>query len=81
MEVDFLNATFNLERNTYRLYKKPNDNLTHINTLSNHPPLIIKHLTNQPHLTLQVLKYLNNLNNFTSKCDMVRAWLLLQNIQ
>ena len=64
MEVDFLNVTFNLERNTYRLYKKPNNNLIHINNLSNHPPQIIKHLTNQSHLTyrkiLQVLKYLNN---------------------
>ena len=44
-EVDFLDATFNLERNTYRPYKKPNDNLTYINTSSNHPPQIIKYLT------------------------------------
>ena len=44
-EVDFLDVTFNLERNTYRPYKKPNDNLTYINTSSNHPPQIIKHLT------------------------------------
>ena len=45
MEADFLDVTFNLERNTYRPYKKPNDNLTYINTSSNHPPQIIKHLT------------------------------------
>ena len=44
-EADFLDVTFNLERNTYRPYKKPNDNLTYINTSSNHPPQIIKHLT------------------------------------
>ena len=31
-EVDFLDATFNLINNTYRPYKKPNDNLTYINT-------------------------------------------------
>ena len=31
-EVDFLEVTFNLERTTYRLYKKPNDNLMYINT-------------------------------------------------
>ena len=44
-EVDFLDVTFNLVRNTYRPYKKPNDNLKYINTSSNHPPQIIKHLT------------------------------------
>ena len=31
-EVDFLDVTFNLINNTYRPYKKPNDNLTYINT-------------------------------------------------
>ena len=45
MEVDFLDVTINLERNTYRPYKKPNDNLTYINISSNHPPQIIKYLT------------------------------------
>ena len=45
MKVNFLDVTFNLERNTYRPYKKPNDNLTYNNTSSNHPPQIIKHLT------------------------------------
>ena len=44
-EVDFLDVTFNLTNNTYRPYKKPNDNLTYINTSSNHPPNIIKQLT------------------------------------
>ena len=32
MEVNFPDVTFNLEQNTYRLYKKTNDNLTYINT-------------------------------------------------
>ena len=32
MEVNFSDVTFNLEQNTYRLYKKTNDNLTYINT-------------------------------------------------
>ena len=27
MKVNFLDATFDLERHTYRPYKKPNDNL------------------------------------------------------
>ena len=33
MEVDFLNVTFNLERNTYQPYKKPNDNLKLVSTI------------------------------------------------
>ena len=45
MEVDFLEVTINSERNTYRPYKKSNDNLTYINISSNHPLQIIKHLT------------------------------------
>ena len=44
-KVEILDLTFNLERNTYRPYKKPNDNLTYISTSSNHLPQIIHHLT------------------------------------
>ena len=42
--VDFLNVTFNLLDETYKPYKKPNDQLLYINTSSNHPPQIIKQL-------------------------------------
>ena len=42
--VDFLDITLNLNNSTYRPYKKPNDKLQYINTLSNHPPQIIKQL-------------------------------------
>ena len=45
MEVSFLDVTFDLERNTYRPYKNLNDNLIYISNSSNHPPQIIKHLT------------------------------------
>ena len=41
-EVDFLDVTFNLIKNTYRPYKKPNDNLTYINASANHPPNIME---------------------------------------
>ena len=44
-DVDFLGVTFNLINNTYVPFKKPNDNLTYINTSSNHPSNIIKQLT------------------------------------
>ena len=39
-----MDVIYNLEINTYRPYKKPNDNLTYTNTSSNHPPQIIKYL-------------------------------------
>ena len=42
--VDFLDVTFNLLDGTYKLYKKPNDQLLYVNTSSNHPPQIIKQL-------------------------------------
>ena len=43
-EVNFLNVTFNLKTESYRPYKKPNDNLMYINTSSNHPQQILKQL-------------------------------------
>ena len=43
-EVDFLDVIFNLENNTYRPYKKPNDKLIKIDLSSNHPPQIKKQL-------------------------------------
>ena len=42
--VDFLDVTFNLLDETYKPYKKPNDQLLYVNTSSNHPPQIIKQL-------------------------------------
>ena len=41
-EVDFLDVTFNLENNTHRPYKKPNDKLIYIDVSSNHPAQIKK---------------------------------------
>ena len=44
-KADFLDVTFNLDNNTYRPYKKPNDQLIFIDVSSNHPPQIKKQLT------------------------------------
>ena len=44
-EVDFLDVIFNLENNTYRPHKKPNDKLIYTDVSSNHPPQIKKQLT------------------------------------
>ena len=40
--VNFLDVTFDLKKETYRPYSKPNDTLMYINVKSNHPPNIIK---------------------------------------
>ena len=40
-----MDVTIKSQQNTYRPYKKPNDNLTYINTSSNHPTQIVKHFT------------------------------------
>ena len=42
--VDFLDVTFDLTTEIYCPFRKPNDEPTYINTKSNHPPVIIKHL-------------------------------------
>ena len=46
VEINFLDVTFNLLNETYRPYRKPNDELKYINVSSNHPPQIIKQLAN-----------------------------------
>ena len=42
--VQFLDIELDLINNTYRPYKKPNDNPMYINVNSNHPPSIIKQM-------------------------------------
>ena len=42
--VDFLDITFNLSDETYKPYKKPNDQLLYVKSSSNHLPQIIKQL-------------------------------------
>ena len=44
-EVNFLDGTFNLLNGKYRPCKKPNDNLIYVHTSSNHPPQVLKQLT------------------------------------
>ena len=43
-EVDFLDATFDIRTNTYRLYRRPNNTPSYIHMSSNHPPEILKRL-------------------------------------
>ena len=41
---NFLDVTLNLTDGTHYLYRKPNNETLYIDTNSNHPPTIIKHL-------------------------------------
>ena len=43
-KVNFLDVTLNLTNNTYKPFKKPNDQLRYVHTSSNHPPQILKQL-------------------------------------
>ena len=45
-EVDFIDVSLNLRNGTYRPYKKPNDLLLYIHSLSHHPPNVIKEIPN-----------------------------------
>ena len=45
-KVEFLDVTFNLITGLYVPFKKPKDNLLYINRSSDHPPQIVKQLTN-----------------------------------
>jgi len=42
--VNYLDVTFNLTNESYRPYRKPNDEPLYISTKSNHPPTIIRQL-------------------------------------
>ena len=42
--ANFLDLTFDLNNSKYYPYRKPNDNPTYINVLSNHPPSILRNL-------------------------------------
>ena len=42
--VNFLNVTLDLGNESYKPYRKPNDNPLYINASSNHPPSILKQL-------------------------------------
>ena len=45
-EVNFLDATFNLNSDLYKPYKKPNNHLLYVTTSSGHPLQIIKQFPN-----------------------------------
>ena len=42
--VNFLETTFNIMNNTYKPYRKPNDEPLYINKHSNHPPSVLRQL-------------------------------------
>ena len=42
--ANFLDVTFDLTKETYSPYKKPNDNILYVHNSSNHPPNILKQI-------------------------------------
>ena len=67
-EVDFLDVSLNLRNGTYRPYKKPNDRLLYIHSLSNHPPNVIKQIPNS--IQEKLSKNSSNGEIFnTAKCE------------
>ena len=42
--VDYLDETFDLQNNSYKSYRKPDDLPVHIHKYSNHPPTILHEL-------------------------------------
>ena len=46
VEVNLLGVTFNLANETYRPYKKPNNEIKYISVSSNYPPQVIKEIAN-----------------------------------
>ena len=42
--VDFLDVTFDLNKDSYSPYLKPNNTLQYVNVASNHPPNILKNI-------------------------------------
>ena len=44
--VDFLDVTFDLNKNIFKTYHKPNNDPYYVHTMSNHPPTILKQIPN-----------------------------------
>ena len=42
--VDFLDVTMDLEKETYKLYRKPGDRTVYVNSWSNHPHSVLKNI-------------------------------------
>ena len=53
--MQFLDIELDLTNNTYRPYKKPNDNPMYINVNSNHPPSMIKQIPSSINMRLSNL--------------------------
>ena len=54
-ETNFLDITLNLKMNSYRPYKKENDEIIYVHKHSNHPPAIIKAIPDMINKRLNIL--------------------------
>ena len=67
LKEDFFDIPLNLQDGTYRPYKKPNEKLLYIDSSSNHPPQIIKQLTNS--ISARLSKSFFNQETFNTAKD------------
>lgn len=54
-EVDYLDITLNLKQNSFKPFRKPDDDPVYINVKSNHPPMIFKQLPNSINVRISTL--------------------------
>ena len=70
---NFLDTTFNLMNNTYKPYRKPNDQLFYINKHSNHPPSVLRQLPKS------ISKRISEISSICS-CKLLKTLALTKNL-
>ena len=65
--VNFLDVTFDLQRNIYKPYMKPNDTPLYIHAKSNHPPSILKNVPKSVEIRLSSISSDANIFNEAKK--------------
>ena len=70
--ADFLDVTFNLTEEIYKPYKKPNNQLLYVNSQSNHPKSVLKHIPNSVEHRLNAISSNENVFN-AAKTEYERA--------
>ena len=68
IQVNMLDATFNMEKDTFWPYRKPNDQPCYINTQSNHPQNIIRDIPKMIGKRLSSLSHNEEVFNDTIEC-------------
>ena len=70
--VNFLDVTLDLGNESYKPYRKPNDNSLYINASSNHPPRILKQLSKNISKRISGISSSKQESKKKAKSDMVQ---------